>query len=215
VLRSRRPRISYANVMATIAVAIALGGTSYAAFKLPENSVSSPNIVDGQVKRQDIAKHAVTRKKLAAGAVTTATVAPNALTGAAIAQNTLFQCAPGDVGLDNRNFCAFVIHHGIGQYVDWLTAIQQCRARGATPARLPTAAEAIAFAPGGGSPFRGIEMWTADPAAAGNQTGNGAPVAQAWTVATDSNGTLMSISQRPIDQLLPDAACVYSAADVK
>jgi hypothetical protein len=39
-----RPKLSYANVMATIAVFIALGGASYAAFKLPKNSVGAKQI---------------------------------------------------------------------------------------------------------------------------------------------------------------------------
>ncbi|MFN8216811.1 MAG: hypothetical protein U0R71_09470 [Solirubrobacterales bacterium] len=44
-----RKRITYANVMATIAVFLALGGVSYAAFKLPKNSVGSK-----QLKREAV-----------------------------------------------------------------------------------------------------------------------------------------------------------------
>ena len=44
-----RKRITYANVMATIAVFIALGGVSYAAFKLPKNSVGTK-----QIKREAV-----------------------------------------------------------------------------------------------------------------------------------------------------------------
>jgi len=54
----------YANVAATIALVVALGGTSYAAINLPANSVGS-----AQLKR-----HAVTGSKLHANAVTSATV---------------------------------------------------------------------------------------------------------------------------------------------
>lgn len=39
-----RDRLSYANVMATAAVFFALGGTSYAAFSLPANSVGTKQI---------------------------------------------------------------------------------------------------------------------------------------------------------------------------
>ena len=49
-------RLSYANVMATLAVFLVLGGGAYAAFHLPRNSVRSRNIVNGQVKQQDLAK---------------------------------------------------------------------------------------------------------------------------------------------------------------
>jgi hypothetical protein len=52
------PRLSYANVMATIAVFIALGGASYAALKLPKNSVGTK-----QLKRE-----AVTSAKISKGA---------------------------------------------------------------------------------------------------------------------------------------------------
>jgi hypothetical protein len=209
MLRRIRAQLTYANVMATTAVMIALGGTSYAAFSLPDNSVKSNNIVDGQVKTPDLAKHAVTGKKLAAKAITNANIAPKALTAAAINQNTLFKCEPGDAGLGNRNFCAFRIP---GQHADWTSAIQKCRARGSTPARLPTAAEFAAFAPGGGSPFKGIDVWTADPAAAGPSGGNPPKM---WSMSTDANGNVATIEERPMDQLLSDVACVYSAADVK
>ena len=40
MLRGIRNRLTYANVMATVALFIALGGVSYAAVKLPKNSVA-------------------------------------------------------------------------------------------------------------------------------------------------------------------------------
>jgi hypothetical protein len=49
-----RSHLTYANVMATIAVFIALGGGAYAAFHLPKDSVKSKHIVDGQVKPHDL-----------------------------------------------------------------------------------------------------------------------------------------------------------------
>ena len=55
-----RARLTYANVMATIAVFIALGGASYAAVKLPKNSVGA----------KQIKKNAVTTAKIKNGAVT-------------------------------------------------------------------------------------------------------------------------------------------------
>jgi hypothetical protein len=49
-------RLSYANVMSTLAVAIALGGTSYAAVTLPRGSVDTKQlragaVTDAKVKR--------------------------------------------------------------------------------------------------------------------------------------------------------------------
>jgi hypothetical protein len=49
-----RARMTYANVMATIAIFLVLGGGAYAAFHLPRNSVRSKNIVNKQVKRADL-----------------------------------------------------------------------------------------------------------------------------------------------------------------
>jgi hypothetical protein len=44
---------SYANVTATVALVIALGGTSYAAIKLPKNSVTSVQVKDKSLLKKD------------------------------------------------------------------------------------------------------------------------------------------------------------------
>jgi len=49
-----RRHLTYANAMATIAVAVALGGTSYAAFSLPRNSVGSMQIRSGAVRGSEV-----------------------------------------------------------------------------------------------------------------------------------------------------------------
>jgi hypothetical protein len=72
-------RLSYANVVATVAVFLALGGGAYAAFKLPKNSVGTKQLKNG----------AVTGKKLATGAVTASKVAHNSLTGSQVNSATL------------------------------------------------------------------------------------------------------------------------------
>ena len=51
--------LTYANVMATIGVFLALGGASYAAIKLPANSVGSKQIKDGAVSSADIKNHSI------------------------------------------------------------------------------------------------------------------------------------------------------------
>ena len=58
-------KLNYANVMATVAVFIALGGTSVAAISLTRNSVRSKHIAKGQVKRSDIGRSAVNSAKVA------------------------------------------------------------------------------------------------------------------------------------------------------
>jgi hypothetical protein len=65
MFHAMRPRLSYANVMSTLAVFVALGGSSVAAVQLSRNSVRSEQIANGQVKRADLAKSAVTSVKVA------------------------------------------------------------------------------------------------------------------------------------------------------
>jgi hypothetical protein len=56
-----RARLSYANVIASLALFVALGGASYAAVSLPRDSVGA----------QQLREHAVTHSKLADGSVDT------------------------------------------------------------------------------------------------------------------------------------------------
>jgi hypothetical protein len=56
-------RLTYANVMAAVAVFIALGGGAYAAVKLPRNSVGSAQIKNGAVTPRKIAKSTLARFK--------------------------------------------------------------------------------------------------------------------------------------------------------
>jgi hypothetical protein len=65
-----RARLTYANVMATTAVFIALGGTSYAALTLPRNSVGSTQIRSRAVGSSELKSRAVTSSKIRPGAVT-------------------------------------------------------------------------------------------------------------------------------------------------
>ena len=54
----------YANVTATMALVVALGGTSYAAVALPKNSVGSGQLRPGAVAKTDIRANAVTSGKV-------------------------------------------------------------------------------------------------------------------------------------------------------
>jgi hypothetical protein len=82
-MRGRRPRPRYSDVMATIAVFIALGGTGYAAITLPKNSVSSKQIRNGQVKNADLGKDAVTGVKVKAGSLESTDFKPGQLVAGA------------------------------------------------------------------------------------------------------------------------------------
>jgi hypothetical protein len=78
-MRRFLPRCSYANVTATVAVFLALGGGAYAAFKLPKHSVGTKQLQNGAVTTAKLHNHAVTGSK----------VANNSLTGAQINSSTL------------------------------------------------------------------------------------------------------------------------------
>jgi hypothetical protein len=93
-MRNLRARLTYANVMATIAVFVALGGASYAATQLPKNSVGT----------KQLKKNAVTTAKIKNGAVTGAKVnlsslgtVPNA-THATSADSASHADTAGDAG---------------------------------------------------------------------------------------------------------------------
>ena len=69
-MRNLRSRLTYANVVATLALVLALGGgTVYAAIKLGKNDVKSKNIAKGAVKTSDIAKNAVKSPKIKDGTI--------------------------------------------------------------------------------------------------------------------------------------------------
>jgi hypothetical protein len=79
VLGKLRGRLTYANVMATVAVFIALGGSSYAALSLSRNSVRSRHILNGQVKSADIGRNAVTSQKVKDSSLLASDFAPGQL----------------------------------------------------------------------------------------------------------------------------------------
>lgn len=72
------PKLNYSNVIATIALFVALGGAAVAA-GLPKNSVGPKQLKKGAVTAARIRKQAVTSGKLAPGAVTPGKIGPNAV----------------------------------------------------------------------------------------------------------------------------------------
>lgn len=76
-----RPRLTYANVVATLALFLAIGGgTVYAASKLKKNSVKSVNIARGAVKSSDLGAGSVNGAKIKNETVTGADVKDQSLT---------------------------------------------------------------------------------------------------------------------------------------
>jgi hypothetical protein len=86
-----RERLTYANVMATIAVFTALGAGAYAA-GLPKNSVKAKQIKAGAVGNSELASDAVTSDKVADGS----------LLGADFAAGQLPQGPRGEQGLQGE-----------------------------------------------------------------------------------------------------------------
>lgn len=104
-MKQIRKRITYANVMSSIAVFLVLGGaTAYAAKKVGSNQIKGNSITTGKIKREavatakiknaavktnKIANEAVTSAKLDDGAVTTAKIANDAVTGDKVKESSL------------------------------------------------------------------------------------------------------------------------------
>jgi hypothetical protein len=94
-----RPRLSYSNVIATVALFVALGGAAVAAGGLPRHSVGARQLRRGAVTSVALRKHAVTMAKIASnsifaqmiadGAVTSTKLSMNAVSGPAIANGAI------------------------------------------------------------------------------------------------------------------------------
>jgi hypothetical protein len=80
-----RKRITYANVMSSIAVFLVLGGASaYAAKKIGSNEIKGNSITTGKLK-----KNAVTASKIKSNSITTAKIKNGAVTGPKVNVTTL------------------------------------------------------------------------------------------------------------------------------
>jgi hypothetical protein len=80
-----RKRITYANVMSSIAVFLVLGGASaYAAKKIGSNEIKGNSITTGKIK-----KEAVSASKIKKNSITTSKIANGAVTGAKLNLGTV------------------------------------------------------------------------------------------------------------------------------
>jgi hypothetical protein len=90
-----RKRLTYANVMSSIAVFLILGGaTAFAATKIGSNQLKANSVLTGKIKKgavttSKIKNNAITTSKVANGAVTGAKVLDGSLTGSDINAGTL------------------------------------------------------------------------------------------------------------------------------
>jgi hypothetical protein len=83
-------KLTYANVVATLALFLAVsGGAVWAASQLGKNAVKSKNIARNAVKSVDIATSAVKTRNLAANAVKSAKIAANGVTNSDLAKEAV------------------------------------------------------------------------------------------------------------------------------
>jgi hypothetical protein len=97
-LKQIRKRLTYANVMSSLAVFLILGGaTAFAAIKkvganeIKANSIKTGKIVKEAVTAGKLKNGAVTESKIADGAVTTNKIANDAVTGDKVKESSLGQ----------------------------------------------------------------------------------------------------------------------------
>lgn len=89
-MKSRFTRhLTFSNVVACLALFIALGGVSYAAVKLPKNSVGTKQIKKNAVTESKIKKNAVTGSKIKTKTIRGADLGDNTVTGAQINESTV------------------------------------------------------------------------------------------------------------------------------
>jgi hypothetical protein len=66
MLRALRDRLTYANVTATLALFIALGGSSYAALKISGRQIKAHTITGRQIKRNSLGRRQIKESSLSA-----------------------------------------------------------------------------------------------------------------------------------------------------
>ncbi len=84
-----RSRLTYANVMSSLAVFLVLGGATAFAAGLAKNSVGSKQLKKNAVTTAKLKKNAITTAKIKANAVTTAKIKKNAIVTAKVKANAI------------------------------------------------------------------------------------------------------------------------------
>ena len=102
-----RKRLTYSNVMSSIAVFLVLGGgAAIAANQLAKNSVGKKQLKANAVTATKIKKNAVSNKKLSADAVTTPKIANGAVDNTKIADNAITSNKIADGNVTNADLSA-------------------------------------------------------------------------------------------------------------
>lgn len=127
-----RGKLTYANVIATIALFVALGGASYAATNLPKNSVGTKQIKNKAITGAKIQNGAITGAKIKTGSLGTVPSASHAVTAdsAAVATHataadsaTQATVADSAASATNAGNAAALGGVGAGQYLTATSAL--------------------------------------------------------------------------------------------
>lgn len=81
--------LTFSNIVACMALFIALGGISYAAVTLPKNSVGAKQIKKNAVASSEIKRNAVSASEIKSSAVTSGDIKNEAVTGSDVNESTL------------------------------------------------------------------------------------------------------------------------------
>jgi hypothetical protein len=169
----RHIRPTYAGVMSTVALFVALGGGAYAAGRLPAHSVGS-----SQLKNR-----AVTTAKIKNGAVNGAKVANGSLTGADFKLSTLGK-VPSAAAADTATNATNATHAGAAAALDHVT--YKNVAGSAAPG--PDAASATAICDAGQHAIAGgVQVADANTAFVIDDYPDSADTA--WTARVDNGGS--------------------------
>ncbi|MDO8628974.1 MAG: hypothetical protein Q7R41_00640 [Phycisphaerales bacterium] len=87
--RALRGHMTYANIVSSLALFLALGGVSWAATQLPKNSVGNKAIKKNAVTGSKIKKNSITSTKIKSGAINTSDVRNESITGAKVNEGSL------------------------------------------------------------------------------------------------------------------------------
>ena len=125
-MKQIRKRLTYANVMSSIAVFFVLSGaTAFAATKIGSNEIQGNSITTGKIKKEAVSrakikKAAVDASKLADGAVTNTKIADNAVTSNKIADGAVTgnKLAAGTIGRGSLGAVSKLIPQGFA-YADF------------------------------------------------------------------------------------------------
>jgi hypothetical protein len=189
VLRSIRSRLTYANVVASIALFVALGGGAYAAIKLPAGSVGTEQIRKSAVRSAQVRNHSLLAADFKLGQLPTG---PRGAQGAPGPQG-----APGSQGAPGAQGATGPIgpqgEPGTGATAGAPVAVVHTAGPSAANPSFSLAAcedhspERATGGGGGGGPVIQSAPWVADPHNGDHVAASG-EVANAWGV-TVASGT--------------------------